>query len=356
DVVSITTSDFNSTPGVILPWDSPADFGCEEHLFQLGDSFRTNISAFSYEIFDVESPPGPSGPRAFQGSFRYANNSVLCDITEYQIVVKPGDSDVTSSATILCQPPIGFAAVTTFDYAANYPILGGLPPTSLFGEQSLTRAIWDAMRNVSNDVYWEIANGHYESQPTKGQNTTQKVYRVTADGHPQCATPTLPHSCFIPQPPDTFPTYRAIGNTDLNILPGGPGGIQADVNNLYNAMNVFHSAVRLDLGNWTPDNVSRNNSRGSAKKNSAFYAISQSKGMAYANYEKPPPPSARTSRAFIKGLYTCNVKQRKPLLSFIVNVVSGTVSMFLGTWAVVISSASALARRKPGGTSPVTVR
>ncbi|KAJ7113807.1 hypothetical protein C8R44DRAFT_228732 [Mycena epipterygia] len=57
DVVTITTSNFNTTQthSWTVPWESEVNFACEPHQFQLGDSFRTNVSAFSYSISEVQS-------------------------------------------------------------------------------------------------------------------------------------------------------------------------------------------------------------------------------------------------------------------------------------------------------------
>lgn len=101
-----------------------------------------------------------------------------------------------------------------------------------------------------DDAYQDIYNGLYTANELDGQPGSQKVYKVVADGQPEC-NPDPPFACVIPE----FAHYNAIGNTDLNIMPG-PSSIMADEGLLYNVMNIFYAAVRLDLGHWTADNVS----------------------------------------------------------------------------------------------------
>ncbi|KAJ7796222.1 hypothetical protein B0H14DRAFT_2390849, partial [Mycena olivaceomarginata] len=46
--------------------------------------------------------------------------------------------------------------------------------------------------------------------------------------------------------------------------------------------------------------------------------------------------------------YTCNVMRRNPGGSFIVSVLSATLSMFLRTWGVIVTVLSFIVRRNPG--------
>ncbi|KAJ7507056.1 hypothetical protein B0H11DRAFT_1705968 [Mycena galericulata] len=348
DVVSITSTDFNSISGRRHSWYSDdANFGCESHQFQLGDSFRTNISAFSYSIFDVQ--PSTSG-----AGFYSRNDLSSCDVVQYEIVVMPGDRLITTSATIQCPPPLNFQAVTSWSYS-NHAMIGA-PSATTFPQNSLARSIVDGMNNISDEAYQDIYNKLYTTNFTNGKTgVLQEVYKVIADGQPSCQT-SAPFSCVIPP----FSWYNAIGNTDLNILPA-PSSIEANEGNLYNVINVFFDAVRLDLGHWTGKNVFTNATAfnqsildtGPHTVNTAFRELATTKGMAYVNYTTPPPATARTSPAVIQIPYTCNVMQRKPLASFVVSVVSATLSMFLGAWGTLVAIFASIVRRRPGGTSPV---
>ncbi|KAF7339001.1 hypothetical protein MVEN_01976300 [Mycena venus] len=245
DVVSITTDDhnFNTTKGGILPWSTDSNLGCEPHQFQLGDTFRTNLSTFSYTIADVQ-PADFAKPSAIQGGVFYSNNVLNdCDVVRYEIVVKPGDLSITATASIQCPQPLGLRAVTTWTYT-NHPVLLGIS-TSLFPENSLARAITDAMLNISGkflqfdaeapddlgviaEVYWDIADGAY----------------TTTDG--------IIHHLSVAS--NRFETYTAVGNTELNVFSNA-SNITASEGNLYNLINILYAAVRLDLGHWTADNL-----------------------------------------------------------------------------------------------------
>jgi hypothetical protein len=101
DVVSVTTNDhnFNTTIGGILPWRTDSNLGCEPHQFQLGDTFRTNISAFSYTI-DYVQPADFATPSAVQGGVSYSNNVLNdCEVLRYETVVKPGDLSITATVS-----------------------------------------------------------------------------------------------------------------------------------------------------------------------------------------------------------------------------------------------------------------
>ncbi|KAJ7919442.1 hypothetical protein B0H13DRAFT_2656743 [Mycena leptocephala] len=209
----------------------------------------------------------------------------------------------------------------------------------MFPPNSLARAITDGMKNIS-DTPLSVLHGNIELD--------FHVYKVIAEGQPNC-TVSAPFFCVIP----SFTSYNVIGNTDLNILPSA-SSIAADEGNLYNVINIFYAAVRLDLGHWTSDNVFTNTTsfkqliQDTDGANSIFRSITTSKGMAYVNFTTPPSANVPTSSAVIQIPYTCNVMQRKPVGSFIVSVVSATLSMFLGAWGTILAILSAIVRRNPG--------
>ncbi|KAJ6534297.1 hypothetical protein B0H19DRAFT_1272013 [Mycena capillaripes] len=350
DVITISSTDFNNTVGSKLSLHTTGtNFGCQPHQFQLGDTFRTNISAFSYSIFEVQ--PATSALSNLDGGFLYSNNVLSsCDVVQYQVVVLPGARQISTSASIQCPPPLNFQAVTSWT-VSNHAIIGGLPP-STFSPNTLARAISDGVNNITGEAYLEIYHKLYSTPylyNIEYNTTQQEVYTVIAVGAPNCDSGT--NSCVVPP----FTTYNAIGNVDLNILPG-PFAIAANESNLYNVINVFYNAVRLDLGHWTTNNIFTNPSAfntsvtntGNNIVNAAFREIAGTKGMAYVNYTTPPDADVTTAPAVIQIPYTCNILQRKPAGSFIVSVLSATISMFLAAWGTVVALLAALARRQPG--------
>ncbi|KAF8183560.1 hypothetical protein K438DRAFT_1766846 [Mycena galopus ATCC 62051] len=147
-----------------------------------------------------------------------------------------------------------------------------------------------------------------------------------------------------------------MGNIDLNIL--GATDIAGDEQNLYSVINVFYAGVRLDLGHWTADNLFTNTTSFrqlvliTSSANPAFRAVATTQGMAYASSTDPPQPDVPTPPAVIQIPYTCNIMQRKPIGSFAINVLSATLSMFLGTWGLMIAILSFIVGKNPGGASP----
>ncbi|KAJ7020883.1 hypothetical protein C8F04DRAFT_1315732, partial [Mycena alexandri] len=335
DVITITSTHFNSAPVSDLPmwYTGSQTFGCFSHQFQLGDQFRTNISAFSYRIVDMGSSEsdqsGASGLPAGAGLL-YANQDLAaCDVDHFEIMVSPGDRLITVTATIACPPPLTFRALVTWSYSNHFMI--GSRAVAAFPINSLSRAITDGVRNIMGEAYRDIATGLYTTNGTT--QPSQQIYKVIAQGVPNC-DPSPPFQCVVPP----FTSYNAIGNIDLNIL--GASDIAADEGNLYNIVNVFYAGVRLDLGHWTADNLFTNTTsfkrlvRVTSSADPAFRAVATTQGMAYANSADPPPPDVPTPHAVVQIPYICNILQRKPIGSFAISVLSATLSMFLGTWGL----------------------
>jgi hypothetical protein len=159
-------------------------FGCFPHQFQLGDTFRTNISAFSYSIFDVgssQSSQSEAGGLPAGAGFLYANQDLTaCDVDEFEIIVKPGDRLIMATVNSLKCPwqfqtahelrrlpyyarhllPFGLLlhggkrnasfSRHTFSLERSYSnhAMIGSRAVSAFPLNSLARAITDGMRNI----------------------------------------------------------------------------------------------------------------------------------------------------------------------------------------------------------------
>ncbi|KAJ7197798.1 hypothetical protein GGX14DRAFT_667617 [Mycena pura] len=353
DVITITSTHFDSTSvSDLAMWHTGnRTFGCVSHQFQLGDTFRTNISAFSYRIFDAG--PSPSSQSEAGGlpagaGFLYANQDLTaCDVDQFEITVKPGDRLIRATVTIVCPPPLAFQAVASWAYS-NHAMIGSRS-VSAFPPNTLARAITDGMRNIMGEAYGDISNGLYTSNGTT-THPSQQIYKVIAQGEPSCDQ-SPPFHCVV----GLFTSYNAISNTDLNIL--GASDIAADEANLYNVINVLYAGVRLDLGHWTADNLFTNTTSFrqlipiTSSANPAFRAIATTQGMAYANSTDPPLPDVPTPPAVVQIPYICNIMQRKPIGSFAVSVVSATLSMFLSTWGVMVAILSFIVDKNPGATS-----
>lgn len=96
-MITISSTDFNNTVGSKRSVHTTGtSFGCQPHQFQLGDTFRTNISAFSYSIFEVQ--PATSALSNLDGGFLYSNNVLSsCDVVQHQVVVLPGARQISTS-------------------------------------------------------------------------------------------------------------------------------------------------------------------------------------------------------------------------------------------------------------------
>ncbi|KAJ6552473.1 hypothetical protein DFH09DRAFT_925147, partial [Mycena vulgaris] len=213
DVITISSTDFNNTLSVHTTGTS---FGCQPHQFQLGDTFRTNISEFSYSIFEVQ--PATSALSNLDGGFLYSNNVLSsCAVVQYQVVVLPGARQSSTSASKQCPPPLNFQAATSWTYS-NHAIIGGLSPSN-FSPNTVARAISDGVYNITGaynhlqyrtspdllaarEAYSEIYHKLYSTpyfNNIEYNKTQQEVYTVITVGAPNCDSGT--NSCVIPHSP-----------------------------------------------------------------------------------------------------------------------------------------------------------
>lgn len=102
--------------------------------------------------------------------------------------------------------------------------------------------------NHAGEAYEGIYYGDYVTN----DNAAQRIRNVLLQANPNCTSKDV--DCPRPH---VYPTFiNAIGQTDLQIISNVRGETNINVDTLYNLLEVFYHAVRLDLGKWTKDNVS----------------------------------------------------------------------------------------------------
>ncbi|KIJ65782.1 hypothetical protein HYDPIDRAFT_151393 [Hydnomerulius pinastri MD-312] len=349
DVVSTVSSNFNASQ--VLPWTlswENSNQGCQSHFFQLGDSFRTNTSAFTYTIYNVMAAPGQSVTlsSSAQGSFSYSNNTLGdCDVDAIEITVSPGDRSVTAQASLAC-PNLGFNASTSWSYT-NHAVIGTVP-SGMFPDNSLPRAILDAMTGFGSDAYLPIYNTQYITQNT---SPSGQLYKVTVSFQPNLVGDTEP-----PQLAVTW--YNGISQIDLSIVANTDNYAQvvvASTATLINLAQAMYSAIRIDVGHWTPNNIFTSPAVFNASiipgTPYATQGIDLQKPLAYVNQTLPPSSDTPTPPAVIQIQYICNIRQMKTPGSLFMSVVSATLSMFLSAWGLVTAIMATLARDGPGANS-----
>ncbi|KAF9025872.1 hypothetical protein BDZ89DRAFT_988256 [Hymenopellis radicata] len=330
DVVAINKADYNASEE--LPWVSSwqsKDSTCQKHMFKTGDVFRTNISAFPYTIYNIRGNGGMSN------GFEYANSHLgSCDVTQTAIQVSRGDRSITLSAAVYCPPPLEFEASTTWMFS-NHPVIGTIT-SDMFGDDTVPRALLEGMTMFGQEAYESIYFGRL------GGDASQPIRSVLVEASPNSSEA---GTCVRPHVAWTF--ENAVGQLDLQIV--GTIADDTDINSgtLYNLLEVFFHAVRIDLGKWTPDNYipAAQGLPAEAAQRQAYRDMANSKGMLYVN-ETTPPRNTPTAEAIIRMQYTCNTLQRKTLGSWFISVLSATLSMFLAAWGLVMTILGCLARRK----------
>ncbi|CCM04898.1 uncharacterized protein FIBRA_07094 [Fibroporia radiculosa] len=139
------------------------------------------------------------------------------------------------------------------------------------------------------------------------------------------------------QPPEIdIVWYNGISQQDLSIVAntGNYGAVPYQTTyTLYNLVQVFYSAIRLDVGHWTPNNILTNLTAFNQTLVPAGpfveSALSESNVLAYTNLTSPPAADVATPPAVIQIQYTCNIQKYKTLGSLFMSVAAATLSMFL---------------------------
>ncbi|KAF9059852.1 hypothetical protein BDP27DRAFT_1237851, partial [Rhodocollybia butyracea] len=351
DVVSITTDSFNFSAAA--PWIASLSYNsslvCQPHTFSLGDVFRTNISAFPYVIYNVMDA---SRPDQIDTQLQYANSYLeSCDVIETSVEVSPGDRKLSLLASISCPPPLSFEASTTWSYS-NHPVIGTVNP-STFSSNSTTTAVLTAMTEFGGTAYNGIYSHHYFTIPTETANSVA-LRSVIFQAIPSCISASS--SCVRPHVNITF--GNAIDQPTLQIVSGGPdlAGTSVDLGDLYNVLEVFYHAIRIDLGKWTPDNIFTNTTAFNHSLswtpgigvNETFIQIANTQGMLYAattNLLDSSPANPPSSLATIRTQYTCQTLQRKSPGTMVISVLTASLSMFLAIWGVSLSLIGFIADR-----------
>jgi len=337
---------FNTTQDLswALSWKDQSH-GCQSHIFQVGDSFRTNISAFTYSIDNVMLPSvSAKDSYGAQGSFAYSSNSLAeCDVTAIELVVLPGDRSVEANVAITCSS-LGFEAGTSWTYT-NWRPFGTLSP-STFPEHSLARVILDVLHGFGRDAYKPIYHQRYVS---RNSDPPGQLYKVTALFVPSCPT------CDSETPNIPITWYNAIALSDLSLvadLVNYQKIVEAEPLTLQNLGQVLYAAVRLDLGHWTPNNILTNKSALNAAvipgREYANETIASDKAPAYTNLTSPPSADVSTPPAVAQMQYACTVKQMKGGGSMFMSVSSATLSMFLSAWGALTAILASVARGRAG--------
>ncbi|KAH7929541.1 hypothetical protein BV22DRAFT_1080730 [Leucogyrophana mollusca] len=345
DLVSVASPSFNVSQQLswMLSLQAPNP-QCQPYAFQMGDTFGTNISAFTYSVFDVATSPGQPN-----GSFPYTGDALSgCDVSQIQLTVSPGDRQITAQGSVNCSD-LGFQASTSWAFT-NHPIIGGIVSSS-FPENSLGRAIGDTLYGFGNDAYQPIYNTQYVTTASPAQ----QLYKVIVQFQPG---PCSDSSCNSQSPNLTIAFYNGISLTDLSIVADTgsyTSAVKASTATLQNLAQVFYAAVRLDLGHWTENNIFTNMqvlqatiTPGPSYANSI---VDGSVPPAYINMTSPPSADAATPSSVIQTQYTCTTPRVKRPGSLFMNVLSSSLAVFLAAWGVLTALMGVIARGRAGANS-----
>ncbi len=108
-------------------------------------------------------------------------------------------------------------------------------------------------QSFPDEAYEGIYFGLYHTSDSVG-TVDQPIRTVFVEALPTCDT-TTSGSCTPVRPHVAWTFIEAIGQTDLQIVGNTSTKTLIDMQTLYNLLEVFYHAVRIDLGRWSPDNV-----------------------------------------------------------------------------------------------------
>jgi hypothetical protein len=166
---------------------------------------------------------------------------------------------VSRTATIDAYPAF-LSSHTNHDVA-------GLVPAGMFPENSLPRAVLDALssfgcnlslfasyvvythRYLLGEAYQPIYNSQYVINGTQ----PEKIYKLRIEGQPSCGNLSS-DQCVQERPNIGRTLYNAIGQVDLSVIDN-PSLVEADIGTVLNLLEIFYAALRIDFGHWTPNNV-----------------------------------------------------------------------------------------------------
>ncbi|KAF8893069.1 hypothetical protein BD779DRAFT_1508709 [Infundibulicybe gibba] len=356
EVVTVFRADYNSTYSnwynKWVPSSLPHTGGqCDSHIFNIGDAFTTNYTLFQWSVETIaRANAGTSG-------IEYTGSTLEdCDITALYVNgdIRTWTIDVT--AVVGCRVMDKFEMTARTEFAITMlpgkhtPLLGLAQATNVSQyTQGDQRAVaLDIMMNLAAE---ELADRVSRSVALNGdaRPVALSVEAIFPDRCPlHLASFQIGHAAAIyPKKIEDYNAARPINNetnpqilTDDNRLP------------FENLIQVLHAALRIDLGNPNPNNISSPEFPESSGLNSTasrLYITGSLPSAAPASLNKTMSdyvPLNLTGPASIRVVYLCRHQQRKPLAQAVVSVIVATMSMFSGGWAMFILVAAYVVKKK----------
>ncbi|KAJ7059644.1 hypothetical protein C8F01DRAFT_1059039 [Mycena amicta] len=378
ETVSVFSSDFNMTqhfwydhflPSFARSDTTPGNL-CTARLLGLGDTVTTNYSLFQYTIASIDTPNAGDSGLAYTG---WTLDD--CDVTALYINVvgQTLTGDYTALVTCAATAQRNASFTLRADWSQS-TLLGKY--TSILGvkQASLTRAdargfvLGALVATTGSDWVWGL-------ELLQLTNFTSPETISLAAAFPHCPAS---GSCVSADPPplNITGTTEISGGTSqcYQRATAGPNDTLGLAHVLSNTIQSLWAALRIDLGNPSPNNFLVNTSviphaifssfpipvtlPGAATtlpNESYLYSMLVGDGY-YAHTQNDSSfvgvpsllPLNVPGPAVLDGVYLCQVQQLKHAGSVFVAVVAGTYSMFNTGWAVFLLLAGMWFGRRGG--------
>ncbi|KAJ7932088.1 hypothetical protein B0H13DRAFT_2651073 [Mycena leptocephala] len=314
---------------------------CDSRVFNLGDTFTTNYTLFQYNIASVVSANAGDSGISYKGW-----TLEDCDMTSLFIHGDANAYTIEYTAIVECRnDDYSFSARTDFSLsslAGKYNQLLGVKRLRQNQQQGSTDA---ASRTFT---FLQATNG---TSPVIVSLQADFPFCPAALGRQAACAVNVPQfnisSSFVSYANLTFHQYFASDPlTDSN----QPVITNDTYNVLSNVIQTMYAAVRIDLGNPSPNNFLLNTSVIPATIFSTFPATLpgvdntseefQYHGAAALTVEGP---------ALMDVVYLCRFQHPLPPAQAFIAVLVATLSMFSSGWAIFLALATKVVKRRNSG-------
>ncbi|KAJ7487912.1 hypothetical protein FB451DRAFT_1225903 [Mycena latifolia] len=377
DTITVFQSDYNVTQihwyHQYLPSLMPKPGTlCDPRVFNLGDTFTTNYTLFRYTIASVISANAGDSGISYKG--RTLEN---CDITSLYLHGDVNSYTIDYTAVVTCRSETyQFTARTDFSLsslAGKYNQLLGVERSLKNQEEGFFNKIRDS-RGVVLDSVASLSSKDGAtrlftlSQATNGTSPT--IISLRADfpfcpaslGLAATCAVTIPQfeisSSFVAYSNLTFQQYfsdEPLSDTNQPVITDVTYSVLANI------IQTMYAAVRIDLGNPSPNNFLLNTSAIPGTIFSTFPTIPgvYSTSDEYANLigaSVNPDfnitgllPLTTTGPAELDVVYLCRFQRRKAPAQAFIAVLVATLSMFGTGWGVFLALATKIVKRRDTG-------
>ncbi|KAJ7178907.1 hypothetical protein C8R46DRAFT_1323105 [Mycena filopes] len=377
DTVTVFQSDYNVTQShwyhQYLPSLMPkAGTLCDSRVFNLGDTFTTNYTLFQYSIASVVKANAGDSGISYRGS-----TLEDCDVSSLFVHGDVSTYTIDYTALVTCRTDT-FEITARNDFsisslAGKFSPLLGVQRSSKNRVEGLFNKTRDA-RGIVLDAVTSLSSTDVASRVftllQATNNTSPVIISLRAD-FPFCpASLGRVAACAVNTPQfNISESFVSFSNLTFQQYSAGAElsefnqpVITSDLYNvLANVIQTMYAAVRIDLGNPSPNNFLLNTS---VVPQTIFSTFSSIPGVfnaseEYANLvgEAVNPdfnmtgllPLSVVGPAVLDVVYLCQFQQRKAPAQAFIAVLVATLSMFGSAWAIFLALATKVVKRRDSG-------